>query len=262
MSEKDTQQQSGNKYGIDREKLKNAKAYSPVPGFGKKQESAQGEGQAKKSRLKMDLYQKVVGVIAVIVAILYCSVMGFANKGHMLINTSIQYWLWFAVIICIILFIGRYIMKIPRGAGGRKVAKIAVAIVSIVFIYMTYLSCIDGINASWQQCAEIKTEDGKGSVVVFRIDVDLTEDGEEAEEAAETEETAEPAEDKAESYTLYSAYPRINSMFCNSKATDDLIMVQDGMDVELKMEWIDGDLKLYVEEKALEGMESILVKMD
>lgn len=256
MSEKDTQQKTGNKYGIDREKLKNAKAYSPIPGFGKKQESAQDEGQTKKGRMKMDLYQKIVGVLAVVVAILYCAVMGFANKGQMLINTSIQYWLWFAVIICVILFIGRYIMKIPKGAGGRKFAKIAVAIVSIVFIYMTYLSCIDGINASWQQCAEIKTEDGKGSVVVFRIDVDLTEDRE------ETEETAEPAEDRADSYTLYSACPRINSMFCNSKATDDLIMVQDGMDVELKMEWIDGDLRLYVEEKALEGMDSILVKMD
>lgn len=255
MSEKDTQQQTGNKYGIDREKIRNAKNYKPFPGANK---GAAGNQEAnKESRFKLDLYQKIVIAITVVVSVLYCAVYTFAQKGQMLINTATQYWLWFAVVICVILLVGRFVMKLPKRESTRKALKMGVAIVSLILIYMTYLSCVESIEAGWAQCAEITSEDGKHSVVVMRIDVDLTGDEEETAETEAAEET-----DKAESYTLYSAYPRINKYFCDNTAQDNLIMIRDGLDVELKMEWIDGDLRLYVEEKALEGMDSILVELN
>lgn len=252
MSEKDNQPKSGNKYGIDRERIKRAKGYKPFPGANRG--AAENKEESKESRFKLDLYQKIIIAITAVVSILYCVVYTLGQKGYMLINTATQYWLWFAVIICLLLLIGRFVMKIPKGATGKKSAKICVAVVSLILIFMTYLSCVESIEAGWQQCAEIPSEDGEQSVIVMRIDVDIPEDEENVPEGEEPE--------IIKSYTLYSAYPRINSFLCDNSAQENLIMLENGKDVELKMEWIEGDLKLFVEEKALDGMDSILVELN
>ena len=223
MSEKENQ--TPNKYGINRDLYKKTA----------RRASGEGKGEEKR-RFVFDTYYKIVGILTLIIAIAYCALHSLGQNGYMLINTTILYWMWFALIICIILLLGRFVANIPQNPLTRKSVKICVAIVSVITIFMTYLSCIQRIDYDLHQCAEIVSDDGAHDIVVFRADM--------------------------ESLTVYKAYPRRNSVFCDSSATDDVIMLIDGADVDLKKEWTDDSLRLFVESGAIEGMESITIPLD
>ena len=237
MAEKNERQDVRSKYGIKREVYKKGK---------KGIFSGNKDGDEERPRFKWDAYYKITAAYTVLVAIIYCVLFSLRSNGYMLINTTIQYWLWFALVIGIILMVGRIISNLPKQPMARKSVKICVSIFSIIMIFMLYLNCISSIDNNWHKCATLTSEDGRNTILVMRMDVTI-------EGNADNETTV---------YTIYSAYPQINKWFCNPNATEEIIMLKDGQDQELKMEWGQDQLKLYVEDGALEEMDSILVPLD
>jgi len=199
--------------------------------FGKKYEGEQAE-----KKFRLTLYYKITGIFTILVAILYAAMRIVQGKGYVLMNTGLQYWVWYALVIGVVLVLGRYISDMPKSQGTRKIVKIVVSIATICLLLLTYVQCIQLIDSGYFKYATIESPDGEHTVVIMRQNLS---------NAAISEE--EIAEDETVNYTFYKAYPVINKYFCDTRGDEDfnMIALKEAPDARIYPTWNeDGTLTL------------------
>lgn len=199
--------------------------------FGKKYEGEQAE-----KKFRLGLYYKVTGIFTIIVGILYAAVRIVQNKGYVLMNTGLQYWVWYALVIGVLLVLGRYISDMPKTPGTRKIVKVIVSIATICMLLLTYVQCIQLIDSGYYKYATVVSPDGQHEIVIMRQNLS---------NAAISEE--EIAEEATVNYTFYKAYPVLNKYFCDTRGDKDfnMIALKDAPDAKLFLTWNeDGTLTL------------------
>lgn len=199
--------------------------------FGKKYEGDQAE-----KRFRLSMYYKITGVMTIIVGLLYAAMRIVQGKGYVLMNTGLQYWIWYALIICIILLVGRYISDMPKNAGTKKIVKVVVSIATICLLLLTYVQCIQLIDSGYFKYATIESPDGEHTVVIMRQNLTNATIAEE-----------EIAEDETVDYTFYKAYPVLNKYFCDTRGDEDfnMIALESAPDAKIYPTWNeDGTLTL------------------
>jgi len=191
--------------------------------FGKKYEGDQAE-----KRFHLNLYYKVAGIFTIIVGAIYAAMRIVQGKGYALMNTGLQYWIWYALVIGVILLLGRYVSDMPKNQGTRKIVKVIVAIATICLLLLTYIQCIQLIDSGYNKYAIIDSPDGEHRVVIMRQNL--------TNAAISEEEIA--AEDTVD-YTFYKAYPVINKYFCDTRGDEDfnMIALKAAPDAKLYPEW-------------------------
>lgn len=199
--------------------------------------------RTEKRKFEFDTYYKVVGSYSAITILLYILIQNLETSGYKLINTAIVYWAWFAMVVGIVLLVARFIANLPRSQSTRRTVKICAIVMSVVSIVMMFFITTGNIKDGWHVCAQLKAPEGDRTILLMRSDLTIKAD-----------------ENKPEKiYTMYGAYPRINAMFCDPKCTNDTILLLDDPDAEIKMEWSDGELTLFTEGSAVDGMDTIKV---
>lgn len=223
-----------------------------------------GDQAEKKARLS--LFYKIAGGYTLLAALAYTVVQVIYNKGYMLINTTLQYWLWYALVIGVILLVGRLLSDFPKNPGTKKIMRVISALMSLFLLLSMYVQCITMIDNGFHKYAIVKSENGENEVVIMRCDLhmddetvvtgsDKVDDSEvvivaTAEPGAATAEpaaepTAEPAaegeatEEVAKVYTLYKAYPRLNKYFCDGRGVgaDEMIWLIDDEEAAINGTW-------------------------
>ncbi len=191
--------------------------------FGKKYEGEQAE-----KKFRLGVYYKLTGVFTIIVGLLYAAMRIVQNKGYVLMNTGLQYWIWYALVIGVVLVLGRYISDMPKNAGTRKIVKVIVAIVTICLLLMTYVQCIQLIDTGYNKYSVIDSPDGQYKVVIMRQNLS---------NAAVSEE--EIAAEETVDYTFYKAYPVINKYLCDTRGDEDfnMIALKSAPDAKIFPEW-------------------------
>lgn len=193
-----------------------------------------GTAEAGK-KFQLTAYYKVAGLFTIICGALYAAVRVLAGKGYMLINTSIQYWLWYALIIGMLLVLGRYISDRPVNPTTRKAVKITTSIVTICLLLLLYAQCINMIDNGLQKYAVKTSEDGKRTVVIMQDIVTMEDDTH----------TGEDGQPTAVNYITYRAYPQINKYFCDSSmekdSAENMIWLMDNETKQVKGVWSTGD---------------------
>ena len=177
--------------------------------FGKKYEGDQAE-----KKFRLSLYYKLAGGFTILVGILYAVMRIVQSKGYVMMNTGLQYWVWYALVIGVLLVVGRYISDMPKTPGTRKIVKVVVSIATICMLLLTYVQCIQLIDSGYFKYATIDSPDGQHKVVIMRQN--LTNAAISEEEIA-AEETVD--------YTFYKAYPVLNKYFCDTRGDADFNMI-------------------------------------
>lgn len=205
--------------------------------MGKGAKKSVGQSGADERQIRLKKYYKVVTIYTLVVAIIYGALFIVRQQGYQLINAQILYWLWFALAIGVILLVGKYIANLPKDESTRKGVRISVALVSIATILFSYMTTISKIDSGLMKYATLTSPDGVHTVIVMRADTKIA--------ATETEE--------AKVYTAYTAYPRINRFFCNTKGYDDFILLYNDEAATMNKEWTDDKLILTVDSDALQS---------
>ncbi len=191
-----------------------------------KKETARASAGERAFRLTT--YYKIVTIYTLIMAIAYGALYYARTRGYQLINAPILYWLWYALVIGIILLLGKYIANLPKSDSTRRGVRISVGIVSVATLFVSYITVINQIDSGLMKYATLDSPDGKHSVIVMKADTKIP--------ATTTEE--------AKVYTIYAAYPRINQFFCDSSGPLDVIMLLNDEDALLSKEWTENGLIL------------------
>jgi len=203
--------------------------------YKKKRDYAPGNAAESGKKFQLTMYYKVAGLFTIICGILYAVVRVLASNGYMLINTGTQYWIWYALVIGLLLVIGRYISEKPQTPTTRKAVKISVAIVTICLMLLLYAQCINMIDNGLQKYAVQTSPDGTKSVIIMR-DLMTVEDD---------KNTAEDGSPVTVDYVTYRAYPQINRFFCDSSNEKDsgenMIWLMDGEKKQVKAVWSTGE---------------------
>lgn len=218
----------GRKNKQQRERQENqAKQDAAKFNFGKKYEGDQAE-----KRFRLNMYYKLTGGFTIIVAIIYAAMRIVQSKGYVLMNTGLQYWSWYALVIGVLLVVGRYISDMPKNPGTRKIVKVIVAISTICMLLLTYVQCIQLIDSGYYKYATIDSPDGQHKVVIMRQDLS---------NAAVSEE--EIAAEETVDYTFYKAYPVLNKYFCDTRGDEDfnMIAIKSAPDAKVFPEWNEED---------------------
>ena len=193
-----------------------------------------GSAEAGK-KFQLTMYYKVAGTFTVLVGVLYAAVRMLASKGYMLINTSMQYWIWYALVIGMLLLLGRYISEKPVNPSTRRIVKIVTSIATVCVLLLMYVQCIDMIDNGLQKYSTQTSPDGSRTVVIMR-DIMTVEDDKNLNE------DGTPV---AVDYVTYRAYPKINRFFCDSSNEKDsgehMIWLMDGEKKQVKAVWSAGD---------------------
>ncbi len=199
---------------------------------GTKKETARSSGGERQFHLTT--YYKIVTIYTLITAIAYGALYIARAKGYQLINASILYWLSFALMIGIILLIGKYVANLPKSESTRRGVRIAVAILSIAIIFMSYVRIVSQIDSGLMKYATLTSPDGAHTVILMRAN------------------TRFPATETADAkvYTTYAAYPKLNRYFCETNGYTDFVMLLDDEDAPVNMEWADDSLTLTVNSDA------------
>ena len=202
-----------------------------------------GDPRAEK-KFHIGMYYKVTGGYTLVVAILYAVQRALNSKGYIMINSTLPYWLWYALVIGILLVVGRLIANLPKNNVTRRAVKVCVAIVSIFTLFAMYLQCISRIDTECNQYAVVDSPDGKREVVIMRANLTISKAAQEGEDAQDKQ------------YTLYKAYPKLNAVFCDGRDNTDMIWLVNDPDAKLNYEWSDNGLRLYTEGNAMETTEA------
>ena len=196
-------------------------------------------------KFKLDGIIKGVGIYTIITAALYIITAVLKQNGYMLINTKIEYWLCFAMLVGVFVIIARFIMNLPKRDVNKKVVRISSIALCVALIFLSFIYTKNGINDSLKPAATLNSPDGKQTVLLMRSDVALTDD-----------------DGTTTVYTLYRAMPKRNAVFCDSKATEDFILIKDDKEAEIEMQWTENSLILSTKGAALEGCDSITLNLD
>lgn len=203
--------------------------------YKKKRDYAPGNAAESGKKFQLTMYYKVAGLFTIICGILYAVVRVLAAKGYMLINTGTQYWIWYALVIGLLLVIGRYISEKPQTPTTRKAVKISVSIVTICLMLLLYAQCINMIDNGLQKYAVQTSPDGTKNVIIMR---DLMTVGDDSA-------TDEEGNTATVDYVTYRAYPQINRFFCDSSKEKDsgenMIWLMDGDKKQVKAVWSTGE---------------------
>ena len=113
-----------------------------------------GDPRAEK-KFHIGMYYKVAGGYTLVVAILYAVQRALNAKGYIMINSTLPYWLWYALVIGILLVVGRLIANLPKNNVTRRAVKVCVAIVSIFTLFAMYLQCISRIDTDFNKYAVV-----------------------------------------------------------------------------------------------------------
>ena len=202
---------------------------------------------ASERAFRLTSYYKIVTVLTLIVAVAYGALYVARQKGYQLINTSILYWLWYALIICIILLIGKFLSNLPKNESTRRSVRISVGIITVCTIFAMYVFTISQIDNNFSKYATLDSPDGAHQVIVMRADVKV----------AKTE------TNPAKVYTLYGAYEKLNSFFCkNNPGEADIIMLQDDPDAKLDYDWSGNTVTLSTSGNTTEGSDTISLTLE
>lgn len=203
--------------------------------YKKKRDYSPGNTAESGKKFQLTAYYKVAGLFTIICGILYAAVRVLASNGYMLINTGTQYWIWYALVIGLLLVIGRYISEKPKTPTTRKAVKISVSIVSICLMLLLYAQCINMIDNGLQKYAVQTSPDGTRKVIIMR-DLMTVGDGNATDEEGNT---------ATIDYVTYRAYPQINRFFCDSSKEKDsgenMIWLMDNEKKQVKAVWSVGD---------------------
>lgn len=203
--------------------------------YKKKRDYNPGNSAEAGKKFQLTMYYKVAGIFTILVGALYAAVRVLASKGYMLINTSLQYWIWYALVIGMLLLLGRYISEKPANASTRRIVKIVTSIATICLLLLLYVQCIDMVDNGLQKYAEQTSPDGNKTVVIMR-DLMTVEDD---------KNVGEDGNPVAVDYVTYRAYPKINRFFCDSSnekdAGENMIWLMDGEKKQVKAVWSAGD---------------------
>lgn len=214
---------------------KNKGASGGAINYKKKRDYTPGNSAESGKKFQLTMYYKVAGVFTIICGALYAAVRVLASNGYMLINTSAQYWIWYALVIGMLLLLGRYISEKPTTPTARKVVKIVTSIATICMLLLLYAQCINMIDNGLQKYAVQTSPDGKNTAIIMR---DLMT----VEDADNMNEDGTPV---AVDYVTYRAYPKINRFFCDSSNEKDsgenMIWLMDGEKKQVKAVWSTGE---------------------
>lgn len=156
------------------------------------------EGDQAEKKFRLTLYYKVCGLLTIIVGILYAIIRVLRGRNYFLINTSIEHWVWYALVIGALLIIGRYITEMPKKKSTQKSVRILVAIGTLCLLVLTFVQCLSRIDTGFFKYKIFSSDDGSREAVVMCSKLY----GEEPEDGS-----------PAEVDVLYKAYPRINRFF-------------------------------------------------
>jgi len=210
---------------------------------GTKKETRSGAGERA---FRLTTYYKIVTIYTLIVAVAYGALYYARTRGYQLIEAQVLYWLWFALVIGIILLVGKYVTSLPKSESTRRGVRISVAIVSIATIFFSYMTALSQIDSGLMKYATLTAPDGAHTVIVMKADTKIS--------ATDTED--------AKVYTIYAAYPRINKFFCDSSGEMDVIMLLDDEDATLSKEWTENGLILSTDGDTIDGQNTIEITFD
>lgn len=213
---------------------KNAPAGGAI-NYKKKRDYTPGGAAESGKKFQLTAYYKVAGIFTIICGLLYAGVRILADNGYMLINTSMQYWIWYALVIGLLLLIGRYISEKPTTPTTRKAVKICVSIMTICMLLLLYAQCMNMIDNSLQKYAVQTSDDGERTVIIMRDIVTMEDD----------KNLTEDGQPVAVDYVTYRAYPQINRFFCDSSnekdVAENLIWLMDAEKGQVKAIWSQGE---------------------
>lgn len=203
------------------------------------------EGDQAEKKFRLTLYYKVCGLLTIIVGILYAVIRVLRGRNYFLINTSVEHWVWYALVIGALLILGRYITEMPKKKSTQKSVRILVAIGTLCLLVLTFVQCLSRIDTGffkYQICASADCS-REAVVMCSKLYGEEPEDG----SAAEVD-------------VLYKAYPRINRFFYdgsdyenmenmiwivnNEKATLDYSWSEDGKTFTLTVNADDEEIKV------------------
>ncbi len=189
------------------------------------------------------MYYKVTGGYTLVVAILYAVQRALNSKGYIMINSTLPYWLWYALVIGILLVVGRLIANLPKNNVTRRAVKVCVAIVSIFTLFAMYLQCISRIDTDFNKYAVVDSPDGKREVVIMRANLTISNP---------------PRRERTRRTSSIPSIRRIpNSTPSSAMAgTTRIIWLVNDPDAKLNYEWSDNGLRLYTEGNAMETTEA------
>ena len=209
----------------------------------KKETARSGAGERT---FRLTTYYKIVTIYTLIVAIAYGALYYARARGYQLINAPILYWLWYALVIGIILLLGKYIANLPKNESTRRGVRISVGIVSVATLFFSYMTVASQIDSGLMKFATLTSPDGAHTVIVMKADTKVP--------ATETEE--------AKVFTIYTAYPRINRFFCDSSGDLNVIMLLNNEDASLSKEWTENGLILSTDAETVDDKNAIELTFD
>lgn len=190
------------------------------------------EGDQAEKKFRLTMYYKVCGLLTIIVGILYAVIRVLRSRDYFLINTSIEHWVWYALVIGALLVIGRYITEMPKKKSTQKSVRILVAIGTLCLLVLTFVQCLSRIDTGFFKYQICASADGSREVVVMcsKLYGDEPEDG----SAAEVD-------------VLYKAYPRINRFFFDGsdyENMENMIWIMNNEKATLDCSW-SGDGRMF-----------------
>ena len=211
-------------------------------GNGKEKQRSSGGERA----FRLTTYYKIVTIFTILAALGYGALYVARQQGYQLINTSTLFWLFYALIIGVILLVGKFIVNLPKSESTRRSMRISVGIVTVLTIFVMYVNVVSQLDSSLHKYATLKSPDGKHTVIVMQANIKIA--------ATKTEE--------AKVYTAYTAYPKINRYFCDSSGDPDVILLLDDQNAVLNKEWTDNGLILSTDSEAAQGDNTINLTFD
>ena len=128
-----------------------------------------GDPRAEK-KFHIGMYYKVAGGYTLVVAILYAVERVLNSRGYLLINTKIPYWLSYALVIGILLVVGRAIANLPKEKIPRTVTKITMSVISVIILYFMFQVIDVRIRQDFRVQDVIPSLDGSIEILVMRAD--------------------------------------------------------------------------------------------
>lgn len=202
-----------------------------------KQEKRVERSSGGERRFQLTAYYKIVTAYTLLVAIAYGGLYVARQQGYQLINTTVLYWLWYALVIGIILLVGKFVTNLPKSESTRRGVRISTGIVTVVLLFAMYVNVVSQIDSGLHKFATLKSPDGRHTVIVMKANVRVA--------ATETE------EEKV--YTVYTAYPKISRFFSDSSGETDVIMLLNDETALLNKEWTENGLILSSDSPAVQG---------
>jgi len=190
----------------------------------------------KEVRIRLTTFYKVLIGLAIVTIALYAAIVIAESNGYMLINISTKYWAYYAMLISLILLVGRIIVTIPKNKTTAKSVKICVAIVSIATIFLQYVAIVNAIDSASKKYAVVKSDDGKHEVVIFRMNSNQLQEQTEGTEI-----------DPAEGASAFFAFRKVNSLFCYTGGDKDVIIVPNAEEPKLFSEFNNEKCTIYLE---------------